>query len=156
MLKTINYSQVFADATVDVLTTFMEAPRTEARQEICGAQNLPEVTVLLGILGSIQGRLAIGMTHECALKMCEAMNFGEPFEELDELALATLCELANLAAGRAVSALNDGGSNLSITPPTVICGKDMQASGNQLSTSMIPVITSVGRLGVSVSSTDSR
>ena len=112
-----NYSRFFADATVDVLSTFMDAPaEVGPPTEVEGVSEVQEVTVLLGLTGSLEGCFFLEFSKPSALKICEFMNFGEPFEELDDFACATLCELANLAGGRAVTLLNDNGGTLSIAP----------------------------------------
>ena len=152
MLQTMDYSRVFADATVDVLATFMEKPATAGPlQTVRGSVPLLEVAVLLGITGNMQGRLLLEFSEETALKVCEAMNFGEPFETIDEMATATLCELANLAGGRAITLLNDGGGEFSIAPPTILYGTGMRASGVQSEVSVVPVETEAGTIIVNVS-----
>ena len=98
----------------------------------------------------MEGRLLLEFTEETALKLCEAMNFGEPFEELDDMAFATLCELANLAGGRAITLLNDGGGSFSIAPPTILCGKGMRASSAQAQSQVVPVETEAGTIIVNV------
>lgn len=152
MLQTVDYSRIFADATVDVLATFMDEPAVAGPlQEVRGSVPLLEVAVLLGITGNMQGRLLLEFSKECALAVCEAMNFGEPFEDFDDMAIATLCELANLAGGRAITILNDGGGEFSIAPPTILYGTGMRASGVTSIISVVPVETSVGTIIVNVS-----
>ena len=146
-----NFSRFFADATVDVLSTFMDAPaEVGPPTEVEGVSEVQEVTVLLGLTGSLEGCFFLEFSKPSALKICEFMNFGEPFEELDDFACATLCELANLAGGRAVTLLNDNGGTLSIAPPTIFCGKEMRIGGTK-NKFLIPVSTEAGCININVS-----
>lgn len=149
MLK-IDYAGCFARAAVDVLETYLEQPvRNQEAIEANDPNELQEVAVIIGITGQMEGRLLLEFGKETALKLCEAMNFGEPFAELNDLARSTLAELGNLVAGRAVTLLNDNGSRFSITPPVILCGIGMKASG-VLNSTIIPVQTELGAVMVNV------
>lgn len=150
MLKT-NFATAFAEAATDVLATYLEKPAKTGRPtEVADPQELQEVAVIIGITGGMEGRLVLELDTACALRVCEAMNFGEPFDSLNPMARSTLAELANLIAGRAVTLLNDNGSAFSITPPVILCGIGMRASGVLSSTVIIPIDTELGRLMVNI------
>ena len=143
MLKT-DYSGCFSRATVEVLATYLEQPaRAGAPVQVSDPSELQEVTVIIGITGDMEGRLMLELSKGCALRLCESMNFGEPFSSLCSLARSTLAEMGNLVAGRAVTMLNDEGSKFSITPPVILCGVGMKASG-LLNPTIVPVITEHG------------
>ena len=150
MIKT-NYSHLFAEATVDVLATFLEeAAQVGEMRESGSVTLLGECIVFTGLTGALQGRFLLEFNTECALALCQAMNFGEEFSDLDDFALATLAELANLAGGRAVSILNNRGVAVSLTPPTVLCGSGMRAI-DICPTVILPVHTVAGDLNINVS-----
>lgn len=75
---------------------------------------------------------------------------GEPIGELDQLAQDTLSELASMVAGRAVSALNDEGHRLKVTPPTLFAGENVIISGRELETLVVPLETRFGEVAVNV------
>lgn len=53
------------------------------------------VAALVGLAGDVEGRVLFDMTMETALNIASAMN-GETLPEFDDLAKATISELANL------------------------------------------------------------
>ena len=53
------------------------------------------VAAIVGLAGDVEGRVIFDMTLDTALKIASAMN-GEEMSEFDELARATITELANL------------------------------------------------------------
>ena len=78
MLKTIDYTKLFADATVEVLATFIDEPASTGElSEREEPIQLNEVVVLLGIVGDLKGQLLLEFSRDSALALCEAMNFGE-------------------------------------------------------------------------------
>jgi chemotaxis protein CheX len=109
-----------------------------------------EVAVILGLTGDYEGRILFEFSHASALKIAVAMNFGEPFEELDHMARATLSELGNLVAGRFVSLHNDAGGELHISPPILMCGIGMRSS-DQSAVHRIAVETNCGQVFVNLS-----
>lgn len=109
-----------------------------------------EVAVILGLTGDYEGRILFEFGHATALKIAIAMNFGEPFEELDSMARATLSELGNLIAGRFVSLHNDSGGELHISPPILMCGIGMRSS-DQSPVHRIGVETQCGQVYVNLS-----
>jgi chemotaxis protein CheX len=69
------------------------------------------------------------MTKETALNVASAMNM-EEMKVLDELAKATITELANMITARAVTKLHDLGFKFDLTPPALFSGENMEISNN--------------------------
>lgn len=140
-----------AQATEEVLVQVLDG------EVSCGETSLVqspveilEVAVILGLTGDYEGRILFEFGHATALKIAIAMNFGEPFEELDSMARATLSELGNLVAGRFVSLHNDSGGELHISPPILMCGIGMRSS-DQSPVHRIGVQTQCGEVYVNLS-----
>jgi chemotaxis protein CheX len=87
------------------------------------------VAALVGLAGGVEGRVLFDMTKETALNVASAMNM-EEMKVLDELAKATITELANMITARAVTKLHDLGFKFDLTPPALFSGENMEISNN--------------------------
>jgi chemotaxis protein CheX len=87
------------------------------------------VAALVGLAGDVEGRVLFDMTKETALDVSGAMN-GEKFSVLDDLAKATIQELANMITAQAVTKLHDLGFKFDLTPPALFTGENMEVSSN--------------------------
>jgi chemotaxis protein CheX len=76
------------------------------------------VASLVTIKGDIEGRIIFDMDTPTAAKVASYLT-GEPVLESEEVARETVCELANMVIGSAVTALNDQGFRFKIQPPVV-------------------------------------
>jgi chemotaxis protein CheX len=87
------------------------------------------VAALVGLAGDVEGRVLFDMTKATALAISGAMN-GEKFTALDDLAKATIQELANMITAQAVTKLHDLGFKFDLTPPALFTGDNMEVSSN--------------------------
>ncbi|MDR2542358.1 MAG: chemotaxis protein CheX [Treponema sp.] len=87
------------------------------------------VAALVGLAGDVEGRVLFDMSKDTALFVAGAMN-GESFSSLDELAKATIQELANMITAQAVTKLHDLGFKFDLTPPALFTGDNMEVSTN--------------------------
>lgn len=87
------------------------------------------VAALVGLAGDVEGRVLFDMTKETALFVAGAMN-NENFSTLDELAKATIQELANMITAQAVTKLHELGFKFDLTPPALFTGDNMEVSTN--------------------------
>jgi chemotaxis protein CheX len=87
------------------------------------------VAALVGLAGDVEGRVLFDMTKETALAVSGAMN-QETFTVMDELAKATIQELANMITAQAVTKLHDLGFKFDLTPPALFTGENMEVSNN--------------------------
>ncbi len=76
------------------------------------------VAAVVSISGDIEGRVIFDMDRATATRVATFLT-GEEAPESDELVGETVCELANMVVGTAVSALNDQGVRFRIAPPEV-------------------------------------
>ncbi len=107
------------------------------------------VAALVGLTGEIEGRVIFTMDMPTAVKIASAMN-EETFASLSPLVRDSICELASMMIGNAVSALNDRGVKLKLTPATLFVGENMTASTTTLETLVIPLSTTHGEVIVDV------
>ena len=87
------------------------------------------VAALVGLAGDVEGRVLFDMSKDTALYIAGRMN-GENFTHLDELAKATIQELANMITAQAVTKLHDLGFKFDLTPPALFTGDNMEVSSN--------------------------
>ena len=76
------------------------------------------VASLVTIKGDIEGRIIFDIDSPTAAKVASYLA-GSPMPESEEVARETVCELANMVIGSAVTALNDQGFHFKIAPPVV-------------------------------------
>ena len=96
------------------------------------------VAALVGLAGDVEGRVLFDMTKETSLNIVSAMN-GEKFTQLDEMAKATIQELANMITAQAVTKLYDLGFKFDLTPPALFSGENMEISNHEVEALIVPM-----------------
>lgn len=76
------------------------------------------VAAVVTVKGDIEGRVIFDIDPATATKIASTLA-GQPVAQSDQIVYETICELANLVIGNAVTALNDQGFRFKIHPPTV-------------------------------------
>ena len=94
------------------------------------------------------------MTTETALNIASAMN-GETLPKFDELAQATISELANIITAQAVTKLHELGFQFDLTPPTLFVGQKMEIAAlggttDSVEALIVPLISECGKIEVNV------
>ena len=111
------------------------------------------VAAIVGLAGDVEGRVIFDMTLDTALKIASATN-GEEMSEFDELARATITELANLITAQAVTKLHDLGFKFDLTPPALFTGENMKISNNDIEALIVPMTAPQGRVEINVAIRD--
>lgn len=107
------------------------------------------VVALVGLAGDVEGRVLFDMTMETAMKIASRMNM-EELTAFDELAKATITELANLITAQAVTKLHDLGFKFDLTPPALFTGEKMEVANQEVEALIVPMITEQGKIEVNV------
>ena len=109
------------------------------------------VAGLVGLAGDVEGRVLFDMTKESALYISGTMN-GENFTALDELAKATIQELANMITAQAVTKLHSLGFKFDLTPPALFTGDNMEVATNlgEVEALVVPMELAKGKIEVNV------
>lgn len=107
------------------------------------------VVALVGLAGDVEGRVLFDMTMETAMKIASRMNM-EELTAFDELAKATITELANLITAQAVTKLHDLGFRFDLTPPALFTGEKMEIANQEVEALIVPMITEQGKIEVNV------
>ena len=111
------------------------------------------VAAIVGLAGDVEGRVIFDMTLDTALKIASAMN-NEESSEFDELARATITELANLITAQAVTKLHDLGFKFDLTPPALCTGDNMKISNNDIEALIVPMTAPQGKVEINVAIRD--
>ena len=112
------------------------------------------VAAFVGLAGDVEGRVLFDMTMDTALNIASKMN-GETLPEFDDLAKATINELANLITAQAVTKLHELGFKFDLTPPALFAGQQMEISAlggtsDSVEALIVPLITECGKIEVTV------
>ncbi len=144
------YIDIFVNTSIDSLRESMDIQVEKGEsKELAHSTKVEGVVVIIGITGDLEGRIIYELELATALKIAEAMNY-EPFEVLDDLARSTISELANIMAGRTISAINDRGIKIMISPPVLLTGKDMKTSDRMSEIHCITLESNLGVIGINL------
>jgi chemotaxis protein CheX len=145
----------------DILEPFVQAARDVVAQEF-GSEVEPgklsvtntmdttlDVTVVIGITGRLTGIAVYGMSEEMAMAMVGKM-MGAPIDELDDLAISGIAEMANVITGHATTLLTGMGLHCDISTPTVLLGAGARLSTGKIQRLVMPLHTDLGILQTQV------
>jgi chemotaxis protein CheX len=102
-----------------------------------------EVTVLISLIGNIQGVALYGMSTQTGLGLVSRV-MDQTFTEFDSLAQSGVAELGNVISGQATVKLSQAGYSADISPPTLILGKGLIVSTLDFPRIVVPLTTEVG------------
>ena len=86
---------------------------------VSGNFTTEDVTVIIGVTGRLRGNVFYEFSRETALAVADAMC-GGPIEELDDISMSALGELANMITGNATIQLADTGYECAISTPVIL------------------------------------
>ncbi len=99
-----------------------------------------DIIIMVGLTGKIRGQANFSMKKEFAMKIASSMMMGMPVTEFDELSKSAISELANMIMGNAATILYNKGTNVDITPPSLLMGENMQITPSKMTTICVPLI----------------
>lgn len=113
------------------------------------SQPVMGVAAIVGLAGDVEGRVLFDMDEKTAIAIASSMN-GEVLTEIDELAKATITELANMITAQAVTKLHDLGFKFDLTPPAIITGQNMQVTDMNVEALIVPFEVPQGKVEINV------
>lgn len=108
-----------------------------------------DVTVILGVTGTVQGIVMFGLGERTA-KNIVARMLGQAVPVLDKMVESAIAEMGNVITGIASTELYKAGYPCTLTPPTIITGRGVMISTVNIKRIKIPLSTEVGDMEVSV------
>lgn len=152
----VEYINPFVETSYRVLKEVLEGSDVKRGDLYLKSTAMPVmgVAALVGLAGDVEGRVLFDMTFETALNIASKMNM-EKMTKFDDMAKATISELANIITGQAVTKLHELGFKFDLTPPALFAGENMEIaalSGGQESVEalIVPLITECGKIEVNV------
>ncbi|MBN2736250.1 MAG: chemotaxis protein CheX [Spirochaetales bacterium] len=146
----VEYINPFVEAAFSILKEVLGDDLSRGELYLkATSQPILGVTAIVGLAGDVEGRVLIDLTEKTAMKIASAMN-GEEMTTLNELAKATITELANMITAQAVTKLSELGFTFDLTPPTIITGEKMEITNYEVEALIVPIETSHGKLEINV------
>ena len=146
----LEYINPFVEAAVSMLEAVLSVSITRGEIYLkAKSQPVLGVSAIVGLAGDVEGRVLIDMSIETAISIASIMN-DEQFGELNDLAKATITELANMIVAQAVTKLSDLGFRFDLTPPTIFTGEKMEISDFEVEALIVPIETELGKLEINV------
>jgi chemotaxis protein CheX len=147
-LMNVKFLNPFVEAANEVLQA--EVGLTVTRGNLTlnkSALTADEVTVMISMVGQVQGVVLYGLSTSTGLALVSQM-MGETCTEFDNLAQSGVAELGNVITGRASIKLSEAGYNCNISPPALILGKSITISTLDFSRIVVPLTSSLGDIVV--------
>lgn len=146
----VEFVDPFVRAGFSALEMLIQGQPQKGNLSIKGEKfEAPQVTIMTGVNGDIEGTVLLGMSLDTAQEIAAAM-IGLPVPAMDDMAWSAISELGNIITGNAVQLLYDAGYRCDITPPSVLFGSGTQISTN-IPVLVVPVNTRLGALEINVS-----
>jgi chemotaxis protein CheX len=106
-----------------------------------------DVTVILSLIGSVDGTVFYGMSKDFAMQITSKLMDGT-FNALDKLVQSGIAELGNVITGRASMKLAAAGYETNISTPSLIMGRGATISTLDHPRLIVPLVTSMGMVTI--------
>ncbi|MDR3572552.1 MAG: chemotaxis protein CheX [Anaerolineaceae bacterium] len=134
----------FVDSAYEVIKTETRGniQRGDLRLEN-GVFVTEDVTVILSLVGAVDGTVFYSMTADTATKLASVMMADE-LKDFGTLAQSGIAELGNVITGRASMKLSEAGYECTISTPSLIIGKGAMISTLDYPRLVVPLVTVAG------------
>lgn len=141
----------FLEAATGVFKSILNAELRRGRVSI-KEQTHPthQVSIIIGIVGAANGQVVFNTSEEAAIKMAQHMNPQMTDSEVNAEYPDIVGEIANMIVGNAMNLFNSKGTNLDITPPSVVTGTNVNVSFVRQQTLSINLYSIFGPLEVNI------
>lgn len=152
----VEYINPFVETSYRVLKEVLEGADVKRGDLYLKSTAMPVmgVAALVGLAGDVEGRVLFDMSYETALNVASKMN-AETMTKFDDMAKATISELANIITGQAVTKLHELGFKFDLTPPALFAGENMEIAAlggttESVEALIVPLVTDCGKIEVNV------
>jgi chemotaxis protein CheX len=142
----------FAEASIKVIKnlTGLEVRKGGLSHRVSPSPSY-DVSIIIGLYGVLSGQVMISMSKEVAARLGEKILKDKSPENLKELFIDTLGELANMITGNAVTMLNrDGKDTFKLTTPAIVTGTQFNVNFAASHTAVIGMFTPYGPLEINL------
>ena len=144
----VKFLNPFVEAAFEVLKaeigTSAERGNLTLQHSACTAD---DVTVLISMVGQVQGVVLYGMSEVTATAVVSRI-MGQSFEAFDDLAQSGIAELGNVITGQASTRLAAAGFEAKISPPTLVMGRGTTISTLDFQRLVVPLHTDLGEMQI--------
>lgn len=144
----IPFIQAASEIIFEISGSKVQAKEVKLHKGSIASQGM---AIIVGITGSLQGRIIIDSSFQDAVKFATAILQEDIKEEESELIESSMGELANMIAGRAVSMLNEMGESIKVTPPTIFKGTELKVTDKTPEMLIVPLSTNLGSIILNLS-----
>lgn len=146
----IDFLNPFIVSTAEVLQKEVGADVTRGQVSLVkGLLVSSDVTVLISLVGQVQGTVLFHMSYDTAKGLVSAI-LGQQFQQFDELAQSGIAELANVITGLSSTKLSSAGYASIISVPMLIIGRGSRISTLNIDRICIPLLTDMGEIGLDI------
>jgi chemotaxis protein CheX len=150
----VEYINPFVESAYNVLTEVLQTDVTRGELYLkSAAMPMLGVAMIVGLAGDVEGRVLFDMKLETGIGVASTMLTTmdmEPVTELNDMARATLTELANMITGQAVTKLHNLGFRFDLTPPAIFSGQNMEVSDPNFEALIVPMELPQGKIEINV------
>jgi chemotaxis protein CheX len=142
--------QPFIGSLDAVLAEMMQTPAkiADLTMEVDGYRRKGTAAVVT-FRGQIEGRVILDMDPSAAAHVAACL-FGTEVGPSEPLVRETVCELANMVIGNAVTQLNDRGFQFKVLPPELLTQEECAKAGNDSEATVLCFETSNGRVYLNI------
>ncbi|KNZ68860.1 chemotaxis protein [Thermincola ferriacetica] len=154
----VEFVSPFVTATIKVLESELGRPISVEKGQLSiesSSYTGQDVTVLIGVIGRVQGIVMYGMSERTAKNIISEM-LGQRIVVFDEMGESAIAELGNVITGIASADLEKAGYPSTLAPPTVITGRGVVISTIDIKRLQIPLITDFGEIEIGIALREKR
>lgn len=148
----VEFISPFVTATIKVLESEMGRNIQVEKGELsieAKSYTGQDVTVLIGVIGAVQGIVMYGMSERTAKNIVSTM-LNQRIVIFDEMVESAIAEMGNVITGIASAELEKAGYASTLAPPTVISGRGVLISTIDIKRLQIPLITEFGEIHIGI------
>lgn len=150
----VEYINPFVESAYNVLTEVLQTEVSRGDLYLkSAAMPMLGVAAIIGLAGDVEGRVLFDMKLDTSIKVASVMLSSmdmEPVSEFNDMARATITELANMITGQAVTKLHNLGFKFDLTPPAIFKGDNMEISDPDFEALIVPMELPMGRIEINV------
>lgn len=147
-MANVKFMNPFVEAAAEVLEKEVSAKVERGTLSLQKSSlTSDQITVLLSLVGQVQGVVLYGLSIQTAKNMVSRM-MGQEFTEFDNLAQSGIAELGNVITGAATVKLSKEGFDAEISPPTLVQGEGIQISTLDFPRVVVQLKTEMGDITV--------
>ncbi len=142
--------QPFIGSLDTVLAEMMQAPATivDLTMEEDGYRKKGLAAEVI-FQGQIEGRIVLDMEPRAAAKVAGYLT-GTEVDPGEQIVPETVCELANMVIGNAVTQLNDRGFQFKVCPPSVLTDEQCEKAGQDSEATVLCFETPSGNVYLNI------